>query len=460
VTIAREWCQYRTPDRIAQALASMVVSLGQRDVIRILDPGAGDGVLGFTLAEKILREYHEACVVLTLVEAEPQMHARLVARVELELERWAERLHCEVVGEDFLSWSPQRHYDIAICNPPYGKISPEDERGGVAPNLYARFMEHAMRQLVLGGAGCFVVPRSYMSGAYFSSFRETLWRLGALVHAHVFESRRIFAGVLQEIVLVHYVRTEHFGCEAVVRGEAPDHVLVSSSHDADDIELDVLGQRRPLMLERMRVVEPGGSCGVWLPTTEHQARLVEQGHFELRRVSALGVQVSTGRVIPFRVREHLRERASKSTVPLLWMQHVRDGEVAWPLRKSFDKPEHISTAAAKLLVPAGNYVLVRRVSAKEDARRIVAAPLLAGQLDAELLGIENHLNYITRPGMTAAEARELAEYLNSDEIDSYVRAGNGNTQISAAELRALPLGLGGATFEGTLQRLRSAERSA
>lgn len=426
----REWCQYRTPDAVAQALVAMVPTFAATRPLRVLDPGAGDGVLGFMLVERLMLEQPALCVDLTLVEAEPKMRERLAARVEAEHARWGGCLRCEVVATDFLAWSPLAHFDVVVCNPPYGKISPEVERGGKAPNIYARFVEHSMHQLRVGGAGCFIVPRSYMNGAYFADFRDALYWLGALVRVHQFESRRIFDDVLQEVVLVHYVRTEHVGVEAVVYGEVAPSVLVSYSQDADGAR-----SAEPLALPRS-VVEHGG---VWLPSSEHQAKIVERGHAEPTRLHSLRFMVSTGKVIPFRVTEHLRDAAGSSTVPLLRPQHVRAGQVTWPATAPLAKPEHISRTATKLLVPTANYVLVRRMSTKEDARRVVAAPLLAGQLDTDLLGIENHLNLIYRLGLTEVEARELAEYLNSDEVDLYVRAGNGNTQVNAAELLALPM---------------------
>jgi len=88
-----------------------------------------------------------------------------------------------------------------------------------------------------------------------------------------------------------------------------------------------------------------------------------------------------------------------------------------------------------------NVVLLRRFSAKEDSRRLIAAPLLRGQLDAKLIGLENHLNYIYRPTgeLTTPQAMGLSALLNSSLLDRYFRISNGNTQVSATEIRAMPL---------------------
>lgn len=418
--LMRTWSQYRTPNLIAEHLAAGLCTWASRHV-HVLDPGAGDGVLGFAVALRMFDEGLAQEVTLTMVEAEPTMHERLVQRAAA-MEQQHQGLRC-VVATDFLLWRATEAPDIVVCNPPYGKISPDDERGGTATNLYVRFMLHALAQLAPGGRARFIVPRSFTSGPLFARARAELKRLAVLERVHLFDSRRVFDDVLQELLLVDYA----------VGSEPSPYVVVTSSRDGDD-----LGQARVLQVPR-RLVEHDGA--VWLPTTPEQLRVVAAGHGVKERLDSQRLQVSTGRVIPFRAREHLRREQEAGTVPLLWMQHVRNGQVSWPLGASFAKPEHVSRAATKLLVPAANYVLVRRVSAKEDARRIVAAPLMAGQFEAELLGLENHLNYITRPGMTSSEARELAEYLSSDMIDSYVRAGNGNTQISAAELLSLPWGL-------------------
>jgi adenine-specific DNA-methyltransferase len=86
-------------------------------------------------------------------------------------------------------------------------------------------------------------------------------------------------------------------------------------------------------------------------------------------------------------------------------------------------------------------VLLRRFSSKEEERRLVAAPLPREQLGTALVGLENHLNYIHRPNgeLSVNEAWGLAVLYNSSILDLYFRAMNGSTQVSATELRTMPL---------------------
>jgi adenine-specific DNA-methyltransferase len=159
------------------------------------------------------------------------------------------------------------------------------------------------------------------------------------------------------------------------------------------------------------------------------------------RLTDLGLSVSTGRVVDFRSKSALRADPGTNTVPLIYPLHLRNGSVEWPVPGA-RKPNAIvvSDETAKLLVPDGDYVLVRRFSAKEEARRVVATYLARGALAAKLIGFENHLNFFHVDGAGIPDpdlARGLAVYLNSRFVDGYVRQFNGHTQVNAGDLRNL-----------------------
>jgi adenine-specific DNA-methyltransferase len=155
-----------------------------------------------------------------------------------------------------------------------------------------------------------------------------------------------------------------------------------------------------------------------------------------------GFQVSTGRVVPFRAKVLLKEKAKQSNgaVPLLWMQNVKPYKVEHPLT-GFDKPQAISVNDPSLLMPNGNYVLSRRFSAKEDKRRLVSAPFIGEKFNFEQIGFENHLNVIFKKkgSLSVPETIGLSAFLNSAIMDRYFRIVNGNTQVNAAELRIMPI---------------------
>jgi adenine-specific DNA-methyltransferase len=178
-----------------------------------------------------------------------------------------------------------------------------------------------------------------------------------------------------------------------------------------------------------------------LPTSDLDEDILEVVDSWTETLCSQGLEISTGPVVAFRAKQYLQDkRNTPSCVPLLWMQHIKSQEVIWPLNGNFRKPQFIESEPP-LMVKNANYVLLRRFSAKEEARRLVAAPYLADDYPYSQIGLENHLNYIygQKRELTIEETTGLSALLNSGLIDRYFRISNGNTQVNATELRALPI---------------------
>ena len=85
----------------------------------------------------------------------------------------------------------------------------------------------------------------------------------------------------------------------------------------------------------------------------------------------------------------------------------------------------------------GVYVIVRRFSAKEERRRVVAYLITPEDTKSELVGFENHWNvlHIKKSGLPLDVAKGLAVFLNSTALDNYFRVFSGHTQVNATDLR-------------------------
>jgi adenine-specific DNA-methyltransferase len=152
----------------------------------------------------------------------------------------------------------------------------------------------------------------------------------------------------------------------------------------------------------------------------------------------LGIEVSTGRVVDFRVEALLRLHPEEGTVPLLYPAHISSGEVVWPSQEVRKPGALVVTEQSRdLLVPNEPYVLVRRFSSKEEKRRVVAVLYEPQALPASHVAFENHLNYFHQHGrgLDPLVAKGLAAFLNSTFVDMYFRLFNGHTQVNATDLR-------------------------
>jgi len=92
-----------------------------------------------------------------------------------------------------------------------------------------------------------------------------------------------------------------------------------------------------------------------------------------------------------------------------------------------------------LLLPAGHYVVVKRFSAKEERRRVVAALLSPEDVDGSDVAVENHLNVIhsSRNGLDRDLAVGLVYWMNSSWFDGAFRQFSGHTQVNATDLRSM-----------------------
>ena len=332
----------------------------------------------------------------------------------------------------------------SILNPPYRKINADSghraalRKAGVEiSNLYTGFMFLAAKRLREGGEMVAIVPRSFCNGPYFKSFREQFFSMMTLRHIHVFESRNhAFRDddVLQENIIVH-----------AIKGGAASEVTITTSGGAA-FEVDpVNGACHVEDLTRRTV--PHNSVirdGDRDRFVHIAADGIEQGivnrmaHFTAS-LADVGVEVSTGPVVDFRLRDDLCAEPKDGAVPLLYAAHFQGGKLSWPKTMRKANAIRLSEESRKWLWSnKGHYVVTRRFTSKEERRRIVAS-VYPSDLPGELVGFENHLNvfHASRKGMTEDLATGLALFLNCSLVDRYFRQFNGHTQVNAADLRWL-----------------------
>ena len=450
--------QYLTPKAVARFMAGLFDGIDS--VARILDPGAGSGILSCAACEALATVRGLQRIELVAYEAEAGLSA-LLDDVLKNLRQW---LHArgvefsfEVRCDDFIlskaaCIKTRQHtlftkggetFDFIISNPPYFKIPKADPRAIAAahvvhgqPNIYALFMAVSAYLLKPGGQLVFITPRSFAAGPYFHRFRECFFEIVRPVAVHLFGSRtEAFDrdAVLQEHVILKGIRDDGWSDKA-------GHHAVEVSFSAGARDLDTPCRRKVPMSE---VVDMGShNKFLHIPVSDEAQAIIHLVNSWRGNLRAYGLEISTGPVVPFRATQFIASASSSTTVPLLWMQNVKAMSTTWPVPTR--KQQYIVSAdeSRALLLPNHNYVLLRRFSAKEERRRLTAAPYLASALKGfELIGLENHLNYIHRPkgALTKAEAYGIAALLNCKLLDVYFRSFNGNTQVSATELRSIPL---------------------
>lgn len=413
--------QFMTPFRIAEFMASLFV---KRTNAVLLDAGAGIGSLTLA-ASKVLR--------LRRTEAW-ELDPVMVSYLEENLSNLGAA--AQVHQKDFILDSVDRiQFDVgtrfthAILNPPYKKIGNDSvhriacrQIGLETVNLYTAFFALAIMQMEHGGEIVIIIPRSFCNGPYYKPFRDLMLAKCSIDVVHVFESRsQAFKDdeVLQENIILK-----------LTRGGTQGDVTLSFSRDAlfDDLH------RRVVPFEV--IVEPlDKERFIRIPKEdESDEALVDLFKHGLKE---LGLAVCTGPVVDFRLKAWWSQDPQPGTVPCVYPHHFTAAGFEWP--KEHKKPNSLfrSPEVDKWLMREGVYVIVRRFSAKEERRRVVAYVVTPEDTKSELVGFENHWNvfHICKGGLPLDVAKGLAAFLNTTALDNRFRIFSGHTQVNATDLR-------------------------
>ncbi len=433
--------QFLTSARTAAFMASLFPN--GKGSCRLLDAGAGIG----SLSAAFLERWNSAGfdfqrVELDAFEIDDSLHSYLNQTLEqyrhnpmfIPTIRKVDFIHAAI---DWLSGSffaeELEKYTHAILNPPYKKINSNSShrfalrRVGIETvNLYSAFVALAVALATPGGQIVAIIPRSFCNGPYYRPFRDFILERTAIRHLHLFESRnKAFKEdkVLQENIIIRLERSGKQG--AVTVSTSTDDTftnLTTHKYSFDQIVF-------PDDSERFIRVPLSPKSTIQLAPTIRYA------------LTDLDIDVSTGPVIDFRLKDHLRDMPEAGSMPLLYPCHFSGIGTKWP-GTGKKKPNAIlhNDDTEKWLCPSGFYCVVRRFTAKEERRRIVASVVDPSQLDnPPMLGFENHLNFFhqNKGGLQQALAYGLAVFLNSTTIDEYYRCFSGHTQVNATDLKIM-----------------------
>lgn len=429
-----EFGQFMTPSSVARFMASLFPPSTLR-TCRLLDAGAGVGALSCAFLDRWQGSgFGFESVEVTAYEIDETLCSHLAQHLA-----GYGRVKFRIITGDYIDLATaeglrDRGYTHAILNPPYKKINSHSAHrlalrtvGIETVNLYSAFVALAVGEVAPGGQIVAIIPRSFCNGPYYRPFRDFILERAAIRHIHLFESRRkAFRDddVLQENIIIR-----------LERGGQHGRVTVSTS--TDDSFSDLTTHEHPFD----RIVSPDDPERIIHVPTSTEKSAIELSPAVRYALDDIGVKVSTGPVVDFRLKAHLRDMPEPGSVPLIYPGHMRMAGTIWPV-EGLRKPNAImrNEETEKWLYPNGFYCAVRRFSSKEEKRRVVASvvdPAVFG--GHSLLGFENHLNLFheNKHGLPEALARGLTVFLNTTAVDEHFRRFNGHTQVNATDLKRM-----------------------
>lgn len=440
----KQYGQFFTSKETAVFMASLFELPDDTSVLRILDPGAGSGILSAAIIDRLQSIGSIQSVRLVCYENDPRILELLRTNLEWIATHSSIPVTYELKPENYIldqvldynqmigaCLNPHK-YDLVIGNPPYMKLSkkapealamPDICHG--APNLYFLFAAMSLFNLVPGGEMVYIIPRSWTSGAYFKAFRKRLFDEGALENIHLFISRdKVFEAesVLQETIIIKVRKTK----------KKPQTVKITTTQSNSDFS------NKTAFDALYTTVVSGIDSYVFLITSKDDAETLEMLNKWKDTLPSLGLKMKTGLTVDFRNRDNLRHLPEDKAVPLFYSQHIQNGEIVFPVGRV---SEYILTNRTGLLQRNSNYLFVKRFTAKEEKRRLQCGVYLSRMFPQYgQISTQNKINFIAG----SYELSECVVYglyviLNSTAYDRYYRILNGSTQVNSTEVNSMPM---------------------
>lgn len=441
----KKYGQFFTSMETAQFMASMFVIPKKQEIISVLDAEAGSGILSCAMIERLDKIDEIKEIELTCYETDENVLPLLKGNLSFVQTQSCKKISINIITDNYITsqyldfnhmlggnWNPKK-YDLVIGNPPYMKI-PKDAPEATAmpsicygaPNMYFIFASMGLFNLKDDGEMVYIIPRSWTSGAYFKRFREYFLSEGKLLHIHLFGSRnKVFdkEDVLQETIIVKVKKTS-------VKSNVVTITSTNSNKDFVDCKS---------LIVPYDLVVSGDELYVYLVTNEEEVEVLGRLQKWNKTLPELGIRMKTGLTVDFRNRDVLRDEEEEGAIPLFYSQHIKQGEVQFPIQK---EKEYIVTDQKGLMQENKNYLFVKRFTAKEEPRRLQCGVYLAKRFPQyQKISTQDKINFIDGLLTEMSECLVYGLYVlfNSTIYDEYYRILNGSTQVNSTEINSMPV---------------------
>ena len=428
--------QHFSPISLAQYMASLYEISNATPVLKILDAGAGTGILAIALIERLQEISQIERVELTCYETDPAVIYTLRDNLTFAAQRSRFKVNWEIRTSNYLldyaknkKQKSIEKYDLIIGNPPYLKITncaPEancfpEYRGGTM-NLYALFTSAGIDELKPNGEMVYVIPRSWTSGQYFQPLREKLNHNCEIRHIHLFRDRTsVFGSEIKQEVVVLHIKKSTLGTP---------YIVVSSSDSLIDIaHSKTVSVPRYLISDNIKYIP--------LPSSNADVDLLKAVNDWDNTLMSFSLPMKTGLVYPHRCKDKISKLEGPHCVPIFNSNHISNGRLLFHGRAD---DMYVDKQYSSLVHPNIKYLFVRRIAPKETKRRLNCVAYFPHQYPQyDYVSTHNSLNYIAFHNAPDDMLYGLFAIFNSTYYDRLYRIIDGTTQVNSNLLNVLPL---------------------
>lgn len=429
--------QFFTPIDISNKMLETIdlKYLNSLESIKILEPSAGCGILVLATVLYLVKNTHIKSINIDIYEINNDLYSILKNNI-LQLKKYIKSntlisLNTRIYNQNFIlknshkwkSTSIKNGYNLIISNPPFKKINQTSEEAIALkevvfgqPNIYALFIALSLKLLMPNGVYTVVSPRSYLMGMYNEKLRKYAFSNFSLKNLHSFDNRSIFKLTNQEIIISTFVNNK-------------DNTSITISHNGKFKHTTTLD----------KLTYDKNNYSLVIPKNDTDMLLMNKIENFKYTLDQLGISVSVGPIVQFRNGDYLSDKIYETSfAPLLVSKDILENKIIYYNRENTRKTHNKSISIkAKNLVKNSNYLLLRKVTAKDDKDPIIAAVLKKNFFNHQLLGIDNNLLYFHSKNLTKELSLEecygLFCYLNSNYFKQLYSLINANHTINISD---------------------------
>lgn len=320
-------------------------------------------------------------------------------------------------------------YSLIISNPPYKKLNVDSSESIIMnniingqPNIYSLFICMCSKLLINKGQFVVLSPRNYLIGEYSKKIRMFLFKNTFLTNIHSFDKRNLFAPVNQEVIISTFKKDFSFKS-------------VQISHNGNF----------SFNVEFNSIVINKNDYTIFIPRNRNDLSLFKAFSNFNNKLEDLGLKISVGSVVQFRCEDDISENTYRGNYkPLLIAKDIQpNNTIDYFVRKKGVRKTHNKSISNnfKHLLPNKNYLIIRKVAAKDDTELITVSVLRKDFFDTDKIGLDNNLLYIHRinksESLTLLECYGIYCYLNSKEFSEFYSLINGTHTINVTDFKEI-----------------------
>ena len=412
--------------------------LNFKSELSILEPSAGCGLLIFSVIEHILINTNIRTIKVVAFESDLTVCNILktnMKNLKKKISNLFEvKLNIRIYNDNFITynsknWSKkQSHkYDLIISNPPYKKINQVSPESQIMkdiifgqPNIYILFIAMSLKLLNPNGQYIVLSPRNYLNGTYSYKLRKYIFDNFSLTKIYYFDKRNIFSSVNQEVIISSFINSKEYS-----------NINISTS---EGYNFNLLFENLLYNKELMSII---------IPRTPNDFILLNNLSYFNSTLESLNIKVSVGPIVQFRNLDDLSSKDyNKEYAPLLIGRDIQENNIILYNERNKTRKTHNKSLKSnnRLLLSNSNYLIIRKVTAKDDRNLITCAVLKKDYFNHNKLALDNNLLYFSHldnSEMSLALCYGLYCFINSNQFQRLYYMINGTHTINVSDINSI-----------------------